>query len=232
MSVKPINQISLPERRQKQFLLGLGCFTMMMFSGCANPGIVQVSANTYILSREDHAGIFGSASRLKAGVIRDANAFAAKQGKVAVPISAKEHQMGVMADWASFEYQFKLLAKDDPESKNKSVPIDVSPPTRTMHFYQTVPPLVGLNTGTVGGNHSGGYPITGDSVVETQIDGEFKGWSGEDIWKMTNGQIWQQARYGYHYHYAYRPSVLIYHTSGGWKMKVENDEEIEVKQLR
>ena len=69
-------------------------------------------------------------------------------------------------------------------------------------------------------------------LVETQIDGTFEGWSGETVWKMTNGQIWQQARYAYHYHYAYRPRVLIYPTSGGWTMKVEDDEEIEVRQLR
>ena len=113
MAVEPINQFSLTEHRQKQFSIGTILFTILMFSGCANPDIVKVSGNTYILSREDHAGLFGSAPRLKAGVIRDANAFAEKQGKVAVPISAKEHQMGVMGDWASFEYQFKLLEKDD-----------------------------------------------------------------------------------------------------------------------
>jgi hypothetical protein len=193
-----------------------------MVSGCANPGIVKVSGNTYILSREDHAGMFGSASRLKAGVIRDANAFAEKQGKVAVPISAKEHQMGVMADWASFEYQFKLVDKDDPETRNTSMQIEVSPPTRPIHFFATMPSASGLSMGTPGG----------DRVVETQIDGTFKGWSGATVWKMTNGQVWQQARYAYHYQYAYRPRVLIYPTSGGWTMKVEDDEEIEVRQLR
>jgi hypothetical protein len=200
-----------------------------MFSGCANPDIVKVSGNTYILSREDHAGMFGSAPRLKAGVIRDANAFAEKQGKVAVPISAKEHQMGVMGDWASFEYQFKLLEKDDVKSKNAPVVIEVSPPTRTMHFNQSIPPVIGLSGGGV---RAGAEATTGDRVVETQIDGTFEGWSGETIWKMTNGQIWQQARYAYRYHYAYRPRVLIYPTSGGWTMKVGDGETIEVRQLR
>ena len=35
------------------------------------------------------------------------------------------------------------------------------------------------------------------SVIESQIDGEFHGWDGETIFKLTNGQIWQQAEYGY-----------------------------------
>lgn len=82
--------------------------------------------------------------------------------------------------------------------------------------YQAPPPVV----------------ISASGVVETQIEGEFSGWTGETVWKMTNGQIWQQAEYAYHYHYAYRPQVLIYPTSSGWRMKVDGDEEIAVKRLR
>jgi Short C-terminal domain len=85
-------------------------------TGCQNPGIVQLSPDTYLLSRDDHGGMFGNKNRLKAGVIRDANAFAAKQGKVAIPISAKEHPMGILGDWAAFEYQFRVVDKNDPEA--------------------------------------------------------------------------------------------------------------------
>jgi len=92
----------------------------LVLCGCQNPGIVQVSPNTYMLSREDHAGIFGRMSKLKAGVIQDANAFADKQGKVAIPISAKENPVGVLADWASFEVTFKLADKNDPEALNNT----------------------------------------------------------------------------------------------------------------
>jgi len=70
-------------------------------------------------------------------------------------------------------------------------------------------------------------------VIETQIDGEFKGWDGETIFKMLNGQIWQQASYAYLYHYAYSPIVLIYEFKGVWIMRVEEvDETIEVKNLK
>lgn len=83
--------------------------------GCANPGIIKISPDTYLLAREAHGGIFASSTALKAGVIRDANAFAAGQGKVAMPISAKEKPMGNgPAQWASFEYQFRVVDKDDP----------------------------------------------------------------------------------------------------------------------
>jgi hypothetical protein len=70
-------------------------------------------------------------------------------------------------------------------------------------------------------------------VIETTIDGEFKGWDGSTIFKMTNGQIWQQSEYAYMYHYAYRPSVTIYESKDGIKMKVEDvDELITVKKLK
>lgn len=83
---------------------------------CANPSIVQLSTDTYLLVREDHGGIFGSMSKLKAGVISDANAFAASQGKVVVPISTNETPMGGgPAQWARFEYQFRVVDKNDPE---------------------------------------------------------------------------------------------------------------------
>lgn len=93
----------------------------IVLAGCANPGIVQVSPETYLLSREDHGGIFGSASALKVGVISDANAFAAGQGKVAIPISAHETPVGVMGKWAKFEYQFRVVDKNDPEVRRTAL---------------------------------------------------------------------------------------------------------------
>src|SRR3989344_2622108 len=56
--------------------------------------------------------------------------------------------------------------------------------------------------------------ITPDQIseqpIESSIDGEFNGWEGETIYKLINGQYWQQSAYHYHYHYAYSPKVLIY----------------------
>lgn len=111
-----------------------------LLAGCSNPGIVQVSPDTYLLAREAHGGVFASSAALKAGVIQDANAFAESQGKVAIPISAKEKPMGNgPAQWASFEYQFRVVEKDDPAVRRtqmvhnpnvviqKADPDDVSP---------------------------------------------------------------------------------------------------------
>lgn len=72
-----------------------------------------------------------------------------------------------------------------------------------------------------------------DPVIESQIDGDFEGWTGETIVKLVNGQIWQQIDYYYHYHYSYMPDVLVYKSRSGWKMKVEDiDEAVQVERLK
>lgn len=94
---------------------GLALGALLVLSACANPGIVKLSPDTYMLAREAHGGIFASAASMKADVIQEASDFAAKQGKIAVPISVKEKPMGNgPAQWASIEYQFRTVDKDDP----------------------------------------------------------------------------------------------------------------------
>lgn len=71
------------------------------------------------------------------------------------------------------------------------------------------------------------------SVIESQIDGEFEGWDGDTIFKLMNGQIWQQSSYDYHYHYAYMPKVVIYRSGSGYKIKVDGvDQAIAVRRLK
>ena len=80
--------------------------------------------------------------------------------------------------------------------------------------------------------HSPGAATT-PNVIETQIDDDFEGWDGETIFKLSNGQVWQQAAYAYTYHYAYRPKVLIYLSGSAYRMKVDGvDSTILVKRLK
>ena len=58
-------------------------------------------------------------------------------------------------------------------------------------------------------------------IIESNISGSFEGWKGETIFKLVNGEIWQQTEYYYEYHYAYSPRVLIIPSAGGYKAKVE-----------
>ena len=89
---------------------------LAILGGCANPEIVKISPETYMLSRADRAGIFGNTAALKAGVIKEANEFAEKQGKVAIPVSVRETPV-YPGHLATVEYQFKVLDKNDPEAK-------------------------------------------------------------------------------------------------------------------
>jgi hypothetical protein len=98
-------------------LLGAG-----LFSGCSSPGVVQLSPDTYMITKEDHGGIFAfNRGKLKTDTIREANEFAESKGKIAVPVALKEHPVGVLGDWASVEYQFRVVDKNDPEAKRTSL---------------------------------------------------------------------------------------------------------------
>jgi hypothetical protein len=91
-----------------------------IFMGCANPGIVKMSQDTYMLSRTDKGGVFGNASAMKADVIREANEFAASKGKVAVPISLNESPMFI-GHFASVDYQFRIVDPSDPAAQGVSL---------------------------------------------------------------------------------------------------------------
>ena len=78
-------------------------------------------------------------------------------------------------------------------------------------------------------------PTRGGCVpaIESAVTGEVEGWDGETIFKLDNGQIWQQAEYDYTYFYEYHPDVTIYKTSAGCRMKVEGEEEtVLVKRIK
>lgn len=44
----------------------------------------------------------------------------------------------------------------------------------------------------------------------SQIEDDFEGFDDEMIFELTDGTIYYQKNYKYHYHYAYRPMVKIY----------------------
>jgi len=73
-----------------------------------------------------------------------------------------------------------------------------------------------------------------DPAIEARIDGDFNGWTGDTVYKLQNGQIWQQASYHYHYHYAYSPEVTIFSGNVGCVMRVSDDDDgnIPVRRLK
>lgn len=87
--------------------------SLLLASACAsNPGIVEISTNTYIISRVDKAGIFGNAAKMKADVIKEATEFAKAQSKVVMPISINETPVGP-GRFAKIDYQFRLVEQSN-----------------------------------------------------------------------------------------------------------------------
>jgi hypothetical protein len=69
-----------------------------------------------------------------------------------------------------------------------------------------------------GGGRGGPLP---PAVVDSRIDGEFEGWQGETVFKLINGQYWQQVSFSYVYHYAFGPAVQIAPDGASHRMFVE-----------
>lgn len=62
--------------------------------------------------------------------------------------------------------------------------------------------------------------------VETRVNGQFEGWSGDTIVKTIDGHIWQQVEPYIWYHYALNPKVIIIRTKNVIKMQVEGVEKL------
>ena len=64
----------------------------------------------------------------------------------------------------------------------------------------------------------------GQDVIESMIVSKFDGLNAGNIYKLANGQIWEQVESWIWVWIWVNPSVMIYSASGGYKMKVENIE--------
>lgn len=94
-------------------------------------------------------------------------------------------------------------------------------------------PIIVSGGGTVVVPNGSAVVVPSQSVIESRIDGDFEGWSGDTIFKLQNGQIWQQVNYHYRYSYKYSPKVIIFRAGSGYKMKVDGvSGEVQVKRIR
>ncbi len=72
-------------------------------------------------------------------------------------------------------------------------------------------------------------------VIESNIDGDFKGWDGNSSFKLVNQQVWKQdAPTGTVFANLFRPLATIYLSSEGYKMMIQglNEEPILVKKVQ
>ena len=73
----------------------------------------------------------------------------------------------------------------------------------------------------------------GGAVIESTIVSRFTGLNSGNIYRLANGQIWEQVE-GWSWAWSWsNPSVIIYPASGGYKMKVENiDHSVLVQRIK
>ena len=110
----------------KKLLLIIPLMLFPVVAQAGKPEVIQLSPDTYMITKADHGGVFGGGiPKLKAKVIKQANEFAASQGKIAIALASSERPMGNgPAQWATFEYQFRVVDKTDHEAQRTSlVPI-------------------------------------------------------------------------------------------------------------
>lgn len=59
------------------------------------------------------------------------------------------------------------------------------------------------------------------AIISSQIDGEFKGWTGSTVFRLKNGQVWRQRISGRYWYKAEDPAVEIKKNMlGFYQMKV------------
>lgn len=65
-----------------------------------------------------------------------------------------------------------------------------------------------------------------------RVKGAFRGWQGQTVVELANGQQWKQKRYHYEYRYSYSPEAIVYQQAGEYLMSVDGMRPIGVQRVR
>lgn len=78
-----------------------------------------------------------------------------------------------------------------------------------------------------------GFSGNTGEALESQISGESKGYKQGMLFKLTNGQIWEQTDGWFFFFFQVMPKVTIFQTNGFTKLKIEGmDQAVTVKRIR
>ncbi len=58
-------------------------------------------------------------------------------------------------------------------------------------------------------------------LIESRLDGAFRGCTGRTRFRLLNGQVWEQKTFNCFYRYTYMPRVAILELGEGYRMKIE-----------
>ena len=74
----------------------LSVLLLLALTGCRSSGVLQMSPDTYVITKRSGAGMFANVPGMKAEVIQQATTFAAQQGKRLEPIWASPGLMDTL----------------------------------------------------------------------------------------------------------------------------------------
>jgi hypothetical protein len=74
-----------------------------------------------MLAKTHYGGVFADMTSLKADVIREASAFAAARGMVAIPVNLHQQDAIPGVRFPRIEYQFRVVSKTDSEARRTSL---------------------------------------------------------------------------------------------------------------
>jgi hypothetical protein len=67
---------------------------------------------------------------------------------------------------------------------------------------------------------------------ESKIDGNFDGFEFGKLYKLQNGQVWEQTSYKISVRYRFAPTVFVWQSGSQWKMRIDGDDRtVSVKQI-
>ena len=68
--------------------------------------------------------------------------------------------------------------------------------------------------------------------INSRIDGEFKGWDGDSIYKLEDGSKWKLASYLYTYNYSTRPNATVWKDGSRYFLTVDSmTERVEITKV-
>ncbi|MNV70131.1 hypothetical protein D3C71_1630770 [compost metagenome] len=74
---------------------------------------------------------------------------------------------------------------------------------------------------------------TNNNVIESTIKGNFRGFKNGTVFKLANGQIWEQTSFDIYTTYKYNPGVTIYKDGSTFYMLVDDiDKKVTVKRIK
>ena len=105
-------------------------------------------------------------------------------------------------------------------------------------YYPVITACPDSNFIVIGEKRLSAMPIAGGNgatanVIETNVDGDWNGWSGDTIVRLMNGQVWEQVGLALSLSLGLGNDVLIYERSGMHYMMVDGeDEAVMVRRLK